>query len=91
MKGHETMKVYEYKISLVSMDIKLKEYEVQHLETIGSAYCALFCTDGNIKMINNVDLISITCLYKLSPIKLEKANSYMTKLFTQLKASLQLL
>lgn len=41
------------------------------------------------KTINNVDLISITCLYKLSPIKLEKVKSYMVKLLTEFNASLQ--
>jgi hypothetical protein len=89
MKGHERMKVYEYKISIDTGDFMLNEYDVEHIKGAYGKYCVLFCTSGDLKTINAVYLISITCLYKLSPIKLEKVKSYQVKLFTQFKESLK--
>jgi hypothetical protein len=67
----------------------LNEYDVEHIKGAYGAYCVLFCTSGDIKTINAVYLISITCLYKLSQIKIEKVKLYQVKLLTQFKASLQ--
>ena len=78
------MKIYEYQFDINQGIFQLKEHDVKSLynSTITLAFLSL---DGNVILPNQKDCINIKCLYKLTPVQLEKIKQHTIKFLQEIK------